>query len=105
MVLKIAICDDDKNESATLYSLLDTYQMMNNIVEDIQEEKILCTLIQNDLSEETISLKDVLYIETIDAKHEILKFHFDNRSITTKGILLCLSILFFILPCTLSFRF
>lgn len=179
MILKIAICDDDKNESASLYSLLNTYQMMNdidfelssfssgkslldtytapgtfhvlfldvempeldgikiaelirgmkdrrviivfvsnypeymqdsfsvhpyhylqkpvsqekiislmnNIIEDIQEEKILCTLIQNDLSEETINLKDVLYIETIDAKHEILKFHLNNRSITTKGIL------------------
>lgn len=62
-------------------------RLMNNIVQDIEDEKILRTLIQDDHSEETINLKDVLYIETVDAKHEQLVFHFDSRSIRTKGIL------------------
>ncbi len=61
--------------------------LMQQIITDIEDEKILRTLIQTDQSEETINLKDVLYIETIDAKHEILSFHFDNRSICTKGTL------------------
>lgn len=179
MILKIAMCDDDKTELASLYSYLNTYQMMNNIdfqlagfcsgkslldaytkpgtfhvlfldvelpelngiqiaelirklkdrrvmivfvshypkymqesfsvhpyyymqkpvsqekiihlmnniIQDIEDEKVLRTLIQDDHSEETINLKDVLYIETTDAKHELIKFHLNGRSITTRGIL------------------
>lgn len=179
MILKIAICDDDKKEAYILHSILDTYQMMHDIdfqishfqngkalieaysspgtfhilfldvempeldgiktaelirklqdrrviivfvsnypkymqdsfsvhpyhylqkpvsqekimdlmqhiIQDIEDEKILRTLIQSDQSEETINLKDILYIETIDAKHEFIKFHFENRSITTRGTL------------------
>lgn len=68
-------------------SLEKVIHLMNNIIQDIEDEKILRTLIQNDQSEETINLKDVLYIETADGKRELLQFHFHDRCITTRGII------------------
>lgn len=52
-------------------SLEKVIHLMNNIIQDIEDEKVLRTLIQNDQSEETINLKDVLYIETADGKKRI----------------------------------
>lgn len=68
-------------------SLEKVIHLMNNIVRDIDDEKILRTLIRGDHSEETVNLKDILYIETIDGKKELLQFHFNDRCITTHGLI------------------
>lgn len=68
-------------------SLEKVIHLMNNIIQDIEDEKVLRTLIQNDQSEETINLKDVLYIETADGKKELLQFHLLDRCINTRGII------------------
>lgn len=63
------------------------YQLLDEIVKHMLECHTLYTLINTEDVSETINIKDILYIETLDAKKKSLCFHFFNRTIITKGIL------------------
>ena len=63
------------------------YQLLDEIVKHMLECHTLYTLINTEDVAETVNIKDILYIETLDAKKKSLCFHFFNRTIITKGIL------------------
>lgn len=68
-------------------SLQTIYQLLDDIIVEINEDQLLYTLISTDEKMETINIKDILYIEVTDGKKGILCFHFANRSVSIKGTL------------------
>lgn len=63
------------------------YDLMNHVIDEIEDRHVIYSLINSDLGEITINIKDILYIEVTDSKLGLLKFHFHDNSITTKGTL------------------
>lgn len=63
------------------------YELMNHIIEEIMDSHIIYSLISTENGDMTINIKDVLYIEVVNGKKGILKFHFFDKDLTTKGTL------------------
>lgn len=68
-------------------SLENIYDLMDNIVAEINDSHIIFSLIGTDEKSTTINIRDVLYIETENSKNGILNFHFKDSNIITKGTL------------------
>lgn len=59
--------------------------VMNDIIATTEREYKLVTLLRTDKTEETINIKNVLYIDVKDGKKGILCFHFFHHQLLTKG--------------------
>lgn len=64
------------------------YELMHQILEEIQDSHILYSIISTDTSEQTININDVLYIEVMNGKTKELAFHFFEKTIVARGTLL-----------------
>lgn len=63
----------------------DIFQLMDNIVKEIESSHIIYSLISTEQGDVTINIRDVLYIEASDSRNSILSFHFSDYLLTTKG--------------------
>ena len=63
----------------------DIFQLMDNIVKEIESSHIIYSLISTEQGDVTINIRDVLYIEASDSRNSILSFHFSDYVLTTKG--------------------
>lgn len=63
----------------------DIYNLMNNVVKEIESSHIIYSLISTEKGSVTINIKDLLFIEASDSRNNVLTFHFSDHSINTKG--------------------
>lgn len=92
MNLKMAVCDDNRNDRVhPFYYIMkpftseDIFQLMDNIIKEIESSRIIYSLISTEQGDVTINIRDVLYIEASDSRNRILSFHFSDYVLTTKG--------------------
>lgn len=63
----------------------DIFNLMNNVVREIESSRIIYSLISTEKGDITINIRELLYIEASDSKRNQLTFHFPNQVLTTKG--------------------
>lgn len=63
------------------------FEVINSIVKDINDSVIYKTILTTTHAKETINILDISYIESADAKNQIIKFHFHDfdKIIETTG--------------------
>lgn len=61
------------------------YELMDDIIQEIQESNIFYTLISSDDKNITVNIKDIIYIDVKDGQKGILCFHFEDKELLTKG--------------------
>ena len=61
------------------------FSIMDEIVHEINEQRLLYTLIREDETEKTVNIRDIRYIDVADGKRGILCFHFFDEKLLTKG--------------------
>lgn len=63
------------------------FELLNEIICDINSRHTLYTIVDADEHEETLNLRDILFFESIDSKKQLLCLHLHDRTIFTKGII------------------
>ena len=63
----------------------DIFDLMDNIIREIESSRIIYSLISTEKGDVTINIRDLLYIEASDSRNNLLTFHFCNHELTTKG--------------------
>lgn len=63
----------------------DIFELMDNIIKEIESSNIIYSLISTEKGDVTINIRDVLYIEASDSRNNLLTFHFCDYELTTKG--------------------
>lgn len=66
----------------------DINKLFDEILEEIEDRHILYTIIGSDDTNYTINVRDILYIESTDAKNKILTFNFADHQIIGRDTLL-----------------
>lgn len=68
-----------------------TYEMfaeiMDEFIQELSENETYITLLQTNLNETMIHIKDLYYIETENAKKRLLSFHMEQEKISVNGII------------------
>ncbi len=66
----------------------ETFQrVMGNIVKDFDRSAVTKLVVQENHSEELVALRDILYIQTLDAKKQLLSVVLSDRRLTVSGVL------------------
>ncbi|MBD5486425.1 MAG: response regulator transcription factor [Lachnospiraceae bacterium] len=70
------------------FHLTDIFDLMNKVVREIESSHVIYSLISTEKGDITINVRDVLFIEAINSRNNLLSFHFYDHQLTTKGTIL-----------------